>query len=222
MMIPYAYLIGWTKYNKWYYGSQYGKKANPSNLWTTYFTSSKEVEAFCKEYGEPDVIEVRRTFDTLNECREWESKVIRRMKAVSKDNWFNKSDGHKNFYVKPGLTKRREYTKMKQSQKTKEYWNSVEGQAKKQRLIEKNSKKSEVKGKVWINNGESHKMVFPDMIPDGWKKGKLSVIWVTDGNTNKRVAPDKMPDGFQKGRSKVFWFKPNQNANRDKKTGRFL
>jgi hypothetical protein len=41
--LPYTYLIGWSKLNLWYYGSQYGKKAHPSNLWRTYFTSLEEV-----------------------------------------------------------------------------------------------------------------------------------------------------------------------------------
>lgn len=42
--IPYTYLIGWSKLNWWYYGAEFAKIkkiANPSNLWTTYFTSSK-------------------------------------------------------------------------------------------------------------------------------------------------------------------------------------
>jgi hypothetical protein len=59
---PYTYLIGWTKHNKWYYGCQYAngqRVANPSNLWTTYFTSSKHVKECRELYGEPDVVQVR-------------------------------------------------------------------------------------------------------------------------------------------------------------------
>ena len=62
---PYTYLIGWTKYNVWYYGSETGFKtkiANPSNLWKTYFTSSKYVKQYREKYGEPDIIEIRKVF----------------------------------------------------------------------------------------------------------------------------------------------------------------
>lgn len=95
-MVPYTYLIGWAKHNVWYYGSQYGKKSNPINLWVTYFTSSKYVRAFRMLYGEPDVVQVRKTFATVNEAKEWETKVLKKMKAVESDNWLNKtiSDGY--------------------------------------------------------------------------------------------------------------------------------
>ena len=221
-MIAYTYLIGWSKHNRWYYGSQYGKKAHPSNLWNTYFTSSKEVKKFRKEFGEPDVVEVRKVFVDVESCRVWEYKVIKRMKIVEKESWFNKSDGNKSFFVVPGTTKRKESTKKKQSQKTKEYWNSLEGLSKKKRLIEKNKAKSEVKGKVWINDGNSNKLVWPDKIPEGWKRGKLFYIWITNGIINKRVTPNEIPDGFRRGRANVSWFKPTPNTNRDRNTGRFI
>lgn len=53
---PYLYLIGWPNLDKWYLGIQYGKNSHPSNLWTTYFTSSDYVKQFREENGEPDII----------------------------------------------------------------------------------------------------------------------------------------------------------------------
>lgn len=92
---PYVYLIGWSKLNVYYYGSETGKvskTANPDNLWKTYFTSSKHVKSFRKTNGEPDIIQIRKTFDTKEQASLWEHKVIRRMKAIYDNRFLNKSD----------------------------------------------------------------------------------------------------------------------------------
>ena len=34
---PYTYLIGWSTLNKYYYGVQFNKKANPDDLWSKNF-----------------------------------------------------------------------------------------------------------------------------------------------------------------------------------------
>ena len=70
------------------------KKGNchPDDLWTKYFTSSKYVQVFREEHGEPDVIEVRQTFNDSLQAREWEEKVLRRMGVVKNNCWLNKSD----------------------------------------------------------------------------------------------------------------------------------
>jgi len=44
--IPYTYLIGWTSTNKYYYGVRFAKNCNPSELFITYFTSSKHVKNY--------------------------------------------------------------------------------------------------------------------------------------------------------------------------------
>lgn len=89
---PYTYLIGWTYHNKWYYGCQYGKTANPSNLWTKYFTSSKEVKKFVECYGQPDIVKIRKIFSSGESCRIWEHKVLKKLKVVTDDKWLNKTD----------------------------------------------------------------------------------------------------------------------------------
>lgn len=91
--IPYTYLIGWSRLDKWYYGVEYSIKckiANPSNLWSIYFTSSNAVKTFRRKHGEPDVIQIRKTFKTAKEAQYWEDKVIMRIGAVSKSNWLNR------------------------------------------------------------------------------------------------------------------------------------
>jgi|Laugresp1bdmlbsn_1035097.scaffolds.fasta_scaffold04883_2 hypothetical protein len=77
MSTPYTYLIGWSKTNTFYYGSQYGQFADPKNLWTTYFTSSKYVADYYRQYGDPDIIEIRKTFKTPDQCKFWEHRVVK-------------------------------------------------------------------------------------------------------------------------------------------------
>lgn len=63
-----------------------------------YPTSSNYVKKFRKEHGEPDVIEVRRTFTDKKRATDWESKVIRRIGMVKSDLWLNKKDPKGEFY----------------------------------------------------------------------------------------------------------------------------
>lgn len=103
--LPYTYLIGWSKHDKWYYGAEYGsvvKNANPSNLWTTYFTSSKEVKSFREQYGEPDIIQVRKIFKDEKSCRLWEDKVLTRLDVIRSNKWMNKRQGSSVFFVCEG------------------------------------------------------------------------------------------------------------------------
>lgn len=88
---PYTYLIGWSTHNKWYYGVRYADNCTSADLFVTYFTSSKIVKAFIKEHGHPDVIKVRRKFETANQAIAWEHKVLRKMRVIYKDEWLNKS-----------------------------------------------------------------------------------------------------------------------------------
>lgn len=89
--IPYTYLIGWPEHNKWYYGVRFAKNCNPNDLWVTYKTSSKYVASFVNDYGDPTVILVRKTFTAITAARNWEEKVLRRLKVITEDKWLNKS-----------------------------------------------------------------------------------------------------------------------------------
>lgn len=89
--MSYTYLIGWSKLNKWYYGVRYAKFCCPSELWVSYFTSSKHVKNFVSKYGKPDVIQIRKVFNDANKARLWESKVLKRLKVITNEKWINKS-----------------------------------------------------------------------------------------------------------------------------------
>jgi hypothetical protein len=95
---PYTYLIGWSSHNKWYYGVRYAKNCHPSDLWTTYFTSSKYVKEFRKAYGEPDIIQIRKIFYSIEKSRLWENKVLTKLKVEIDNKWLNKHSGGKKFY----------------------------------------------------------------------------------------------------------------------------
>jgi hypothetical protein len=106
----YTYCIGWTENNVSYYGVRYAKNCHPSDLWVTYFTSSKFVKIQREQYGEPDIIQIRKTFgDNPEKAKLWEDKVLRRLDVINKDKWLNKTknDSFKgtHFAWNDGLTK---------------------------------------------------------------------------------------------------------------------
>jgi ribosomal protein L35 len=97
---PYTYLIGWSKLDRWYYGSETKSRkgtAHPDNLWKTYFTSSRYVRAFRTEHGEPDVVTVHKIFKTKVEALSWETQVLRRLNAAKSPRWLNKTNGDGKF-----------------------------------------------------------------------------------------------------------------------------
>ena len=93
--IPYTYLIGWSKQNMWYYGRRTALNCNPSELWNTYFTSSNSVKKFRIKHGEPDIIQIRKVFITIDKARDWEDKVLRRMNVVKNSKFLNRRNGDK-------------------------------------------------------------------------------------------------------------------------------
>lgn len=115
---PYTYLIGWSKLNKWYYGVQCKKNCHPNNLWKTYFTSSKHVKLYREYNGEPDIIIIKKIFDNIDKARNWEHKVLRRLKARQSNKWLNKSDTK--IHQRLGVL-HSEHTKIKMSISRKNY-----------------------------------------------------------------------------------------------------
>lgn len=98
MALPFTYLIGWKEQDRWCYGVRYARGCHPNDLWTKYFTSSKSVKEYRETYGEPDVVEVRQTFNDSLQAREWEEKVLRRLGAVKSERWLNRQNGGKEFF----------------------------------------------------------------------------------------------------------------------------
>ena len=98
MTKPYTYLIGWSKHNRWYYGVQHKKDCDPTDLWESYFTSSKHVKKFRADHGEPDVIRVcPRRFASAEEACRFETKVLQRIRRSGNwELWLNQAiNGHR-------------------------------------------------------------------------------------------------------------------------------
>ena len=115
---PFTYLIGWSALNKWYYGCRYRNGCHPTDLWTTYFTSSNEVKQFRKEHGEPDVIQVRHTFSSNQKAKIWEAKVQTAIPLEARKLcWLNKKFGNTFKNCVDGTTGRKRTRKESEKQK---------------------------------------------------------------------------------------------------------
>lgn len=79
--------------NLWYYGARWARGCDPIDLWVKYFTSSERVKRLRFKVGEPDVVEVRKTFNDGKSARAWEYKVIKRMGAIKMSHWLNLANG---------------------------------------------------------------------------------------------------------------------------------
>jgi hypothetical protein len=93
---PYTYLVKFKPTGKVYYGSrcQNFTKFNRSpadDFWHRYTTSSENINALIEEHGKDAFeYEIRRTFDSVEEMAEWETRVLTRCKVLERqDIWMN-------------------------------------------------------------------------------------------------------------------------------------
>ena len=91
--IPFTYIIGWSQHKKFYYGAKYAQGCQPSDLWTTYFTSSNYVKEFREQFGEPDIIKVHRTFQSSQDCVSFEHEFLTKIDAKKHPAFLNESNG---------------------------------------------------------------------------------------------------------------------------------
>jgi hypothetical protein len=95
----------WSKQNIWYYGVRYAKKCHPDELWKSYFTSSKYVQLFREMNGDPDIVQIRKTFKDKDSARTYERKVLVRLNVVNEEKWLNKTD---NISIDSSIVSRRQ------------------------------------------------------------------------------------------------------------------
>lgn len=99
--IPYTYVITNQLTGIRYYGARWRKGCSPSDLWVSYFTSSKLVHSLIESQGaETWTIEIRQIFDTVEQCIEWEQKVLRRLNIPYNPAWYNQSRAGQTFVLK--------------------------------------------------------------------------------------------------------------------------
>lgn len=101
--IPFTYLIYCKPTGQYYYGSRYGKYCHPSQLWTTYYTSSKIVKQLILEHGEDAFnVKITRIFGSKEDARLWEYRFLSKVKASTNSKWLNQHNGDGNFLNKGG------------------------------------------------------------------------------------------------------------------------
>lgn len=94
--VPYVYLIKCIPTGMVYYGSRFAKCAHPEFLFKDYFTSSKIMHNLILAYGIHNFeFQIRRTFNTSDECMLWEGKVLRRLKVSTHEKFINLDENQK-------------------------------------------------------------------------------------------------------------------------------
>ncbi len=209
--MTYTYLIGWKQHDFWYYGVRFAKNCDPSDLWVKYFTSSRRVKTLRKRLGEPDVIEVRRTFKDAESAIAWERKVLTRLNVKDSKRWLN--CGVFEQYVNKGGYELTEEQKARRRGKTA--WNKGRPNTEEHR-----KKQSEAQmGRTPWNKGiprpielcEAHsKAMSGEGNPMYGKSAVRGRIWYTNGQENVLLAPDAMPPpGYEPGRYSPWRRSPN-------------
>lgn len=88
---PYTYLLFHKKSRTFYYGSRTAKKCHPSDLFETYFTSSKVVKDIIKEEGKDAFLfRIDKIFETAKEALDYEYQVLQKYEAGINDRFLNK------------------------------------------------------------------------------------------------------------------------------------
>ena len=88
---PYTYLIVHIPSGKKYYGVRYAQGCSPSDLWDTYFTSSKAVKKLIDKDGRDSFkLKIRKVFTNIDEAIKWEGRFLKKVKARQREDFLNK------------------------------------------------------------------------------------------------------------------------------------
>lgn len=89
---PFTYLIKHIPSGKVYYGLRYAKGCKPADLWTTYFTSSKDIQHLIDTDGiDSFEYQIRKVFTDPLKAIEWEKRVLKKMNAIYNESFINRS-----------------------------------------------------------------------------------------------------------------------------------
>lgn len=162
-----------SSFPKYYIGSKYNYKGNyfgsVSSTKTFAFTEGKCLKDWWKNLNKSDLLfEVLYEFDDITPQKlvEIESDIQIEFDVLSEE-YFNQSLATGKFCA----AKNSEETKLKKSIKTKQYWDSELGEAKKERLIERNKlTKSEEMKMLWKTNLIFREKAIKNHRPKGIKE----------------------------------------------------
>lgn len=90
--IPFVYIIRDTSNNKKYAGVKFSNGCKPSDILTSYFTSSKVVKSLIKQ-GREFVIDKIVEFETKEDAIEFEELLLLTVNAHLTDDWYNFTAG---------------------------------------------------------------------------------------------------------------------------------
>lgn len=91
---PYTYSLLHLVSGNRYYGVRWGKNCHPSELWITYFSSSKYILGILEREGlEAFSYRVSRVFSNVQDAKLWEHKVLSRVKAATNPKMLNRHEG---------------------------------------------------------------------------------------------------------------------------------
>lgn len=87
---PYTYWVYHKPSRKFYYGSRTANDCNTSDLWVTYFTSSKVVKNLIEKDGVYAFnTKIHKTFDSKGECLHFEYSLLNLFKAGQNPRFLN-------------------------------------------------------------------------------------------------------------------------------------
>lgn len=183
MNTPYTYHIRCRETDQHYYGVRIAKNCSPSDLWVSYFTSSKTIKRLISLYGKDSFdVRVRRVFATKEDALVWEQKVLRRLKVLKREDWINSSIGTTHRCAEPRTEEHKQKISKSHTGKkrTAEHCASMSGARKGISLSEETKLKMRAKKQnlIWISSDEKNisklinREVLPKFIQEGWRIGR--------------------------------------------------
>jgi hypothetical protein len=141
----YTYCLTFKSSGQRYYGVSWKHNSHPDQLGKTYFSSSWFVKRLITNFGKDAFeYEIRKTFKCPKKARQWETKVLRRLKVATNENWLNLSQGYK---------------RSKNKMKLKKY-SIAYGQHKIERLSRSEHAKKKSTGCKWMHHPKTLKERF--------------------------------------------------------------
>ena len=220
--MPYTYRISWTEHDVHYYGVRLTPNSHPEDdLWNSYFTSSKYVNQFRDNFGEPDIIEIRRVFDNKEDAVQWEQKVLCRLKVRINSRWINRYDTSYKGSLGPKGPQSESHKKARSNaiRKKSRIWltngydNTVLWDQDPHEFIRKNPEwkigrtiREETREKMRGKNNPMYGIPRSEKLKSDHSnrmkgnKHSLGKVWYTDGKKNLQLnSNEDIPDGFRRG-----------------------
>lgn len=104
--VPYTYFITFLLTGQRYYGVRYSKNCHPTDLWNTYYTSSKTIHDLIEQYGKTSFEhKIDKIFNDVNSAIIYETHYLKSIDAKNNSNFFNKHNGDGKFSIYGTWTK---------------------------------------------------------------------------------------------------------------------